>query len=100
MLPVGMRKASITKARKTKARINAVMSHSKVFAISAARSLVFALVKGFLASALTVLLSAINWYPVRNLLGPHSRRPPKTAVAPRNAGHVAGWSTAQRTAHP
>jgi len=34
MLPVGIRNASIIKARKTKASINAVTSHSKVFAIS------------------------------------------------------------------
>ena len=41
MLPVGILKASITKALNTKARINAVISHSKVSAISAARSFFF-----------------------------------------------------------
>jgi hypothetical protein len=42
MLPVGMRNASITNARKTKANMKAVISHSKVFAISAALSFFFA----------------------------------------------------------
>jgi hypothetical protein len=38
MLPVGIRKASMTKARNTNAKIKAVMSHSNVLAISAALS--------------------------------------------------------------
>jgi len=41
MLPVGMRNASIMNARKTKANIKAVISHSKVFATSAAISFLF-----------------------------------------------------------
>jgi hypothetical protein len=41
MLPVGMRNASITKARKTKANMKAVISHSKMFATSAALSFLF-----------------------------------------------------------
>jgi hypothetical protein len=36
ILPVGMRKASIMNARKTNARIKAVINHSKVFAASMA----------------------------------------------------------------
>jgi hypothetical protein len=36
MLPVGIRNASIINARKMNAKIKAVISHSKVFAISAA----------------------------------------------------------------
>jgi hypothetical protein len=39
MLPVGMRKASITNARNKNARTKAVISHSNVFATSAAMSL-------------------------------------------------------------
>jgi hypothetical protein len=38
MLPVGIRNASITNARNTNASIKAVISHSAVFAISAALS--------------------------------------------------------------
>src|SRR4030042_1578481 len=62
MLPVGIRNASMTKARNTKARMKAVMSHSNALAISAARS--FFCGAGFFPSGLGLLLAAIHLGPV------------------------------------
>ena len=64
MLPVGIRKASITNARKTNARMKAVISHSKVLAISVARSFFFT--EGRFFSTLAALFSGIDSNPIRN----------------------------------
>lgn len=61
MLPVGIRKASITNARNTNARIKAVISHSNVFAISA--NLSFLAPTGLPGLLVSVLLSDINGNP-------------------------------------
>jgi hypothetical protein len=56
MLPVGIRNASITNARNTKASMKAVISHSNVFAISTTLSLRAA----FLGLIFSVLFTDIN----------------------------------------
>ncbi len=62
MLPVGIRNASMTNARKTNARMKAVISHSKVLATSATRS--FFLTTVFFLSVLSVRFSVIHFRPV------------------------------------
>jgi hypothetical protein len=58
MLPVGIRNASITNARNIKAKMKAVINHSKVLATSAAlsfRPFFLGLVSDFLVDAINLI---------------------------------------------
>jgi hypothetical protein len=57
-----MRNASITKTRNTNASAKAVITHSKVFATSATRSVVLAAASFFSSSLFAIVFYTLSWF--------------------------------------